>query len=119
MYCSNCGVELSSGWKYCPQCGAATGEGGDNPPRNGRAGRSLVRPREDRQIAGVCAGLARYLGIDVTLVRVLVVCLSIWPPLVGLIFYVICWIVVPNEPLLLMPPANRAAAADSSATNVV
>jgi phage shock protein C len=117
MYCSNCGVELSSGWKYCPQCGAATGEGGI-PFNNGRTGRTLVRLREDRQIAGVCAGLARYLGVDVTLVRVLVVCLSIWPPLVGLIFYVICWIVVPNEPLLLMPPANRTAA-DPSTTNVV
>jgi len=52
----------------------------------------------------VCAGLARYLGIDVTLVRILMVALALCPPSCGLIFYVICWIAMPNDVLLLPPP---------------
>lgn len=106
MFCTNCGTEISGGFCYCPQCGASTGKTGAVPPA-GRPRRPLVRPREDRKIAGVCAGIADYLGMDVTLVRILVVCLSIWPPGVGLIFYIVCWIVVPNEPLYLAPPVDR------------
>lgn len=30
----------------------------------------LYRPMEDRMLAGVCAGLARFFGIDVPLVRI-------------------------------------------------
>jgi phage shock protein PspC (stress-responsive transcriptional regulator) len=58
----------------------------------------------------VCAGLARYFGVDVTLLRILVVVLTIWPVGLGLIFYVICWIVMPNEPLLLTPADNTQLA---------
>lgn len=57
----------------------------------------LRRSRSDRMVAGVVAGLARYLGIDVTLARVLYVVGSIvsaaFP---GLLVYVILWIVVPE-----------------------
>ena len=57
----------------------------------------LRRSRSDRMIAGVVAGLARYLGIDVTLARVLYVVGSIvsvaFP---GLLVYVILWVIVPE-----------------------
>lgn len=103
MYCRSCGIEVSDAFRYCPQCGTGTGK--DSVALStGRPGRVLRRSRDDKQIAGVCAGIARYLGLDVTLVRVLMVCLAFWPPGVGLIIYVVCWIVVPQEPLLLMPP---------------
>jgi phage shock protein PspC (stress-responsive transcriptional regulator) len=72
----------------------------------------LRRSRTNKKIAGVCAGLAEYLNIDVTLMRVLVVCAAIWGG-IGLIFYVVCWFVMPEEPLLL-PPAQDAAANPSS-----
>jgi phage shock protein PspC (stress-responsive transcriptional regulator) len=49
-------------------------------------------------IAGVVAGLARYLGIDVTLARVLYVVGSIisaaFP---GVLVYLLLWIIVPEE----------------------
>ncbi len=58
----------------------------------------LRRSRSDRMVAGVVAGLARYLGIDVTLARVLYVVGSIvsaaFP---GALVYLILWIVVPEE----------------------
>jgi phage shock protein PspC (stress-responsive transcriptional regulator) len=56
----------------------------------------LLRPRDGIMIAGVCAGFARYLGLDVTLVRLAWVLLV---PLggTGLLAYVICWVVIPQE----------------------
>jgi phage shock protein C len=57
--------------------------------------KKLKRSR-DQFIAGVCGGFAEYLGWDVTLVRILYVILSLgsfgFP---GLMFYIICWLVMP------------------------
>ena len=58
---------------------------------------ALVRPRGDRLIAGVCSGLARRFGWNVTAVR-LIALLSIVLPGSQLIIYAICWLVIPNEP---------------------
>jgi phage shock protein C len=58
--------------------------------------RKLVRPREGRMIAGVAAGIARYFGIDATLVRVLWV-LAVCLFGTGLLAYLICWIVIPES----------------------
>ena len=52
----------------------------------------------EAKIAGVCAGFARYAGLDVTLVRVLWVVLTLCPPCPGLIAYVVAWIVMPKDP---------------------
>lgn len=115
MYCSSCGIEIAEGSRYCPQCGTATEKAGFAPDNGGRP-RPLSRPREDRKIGGVCAGVARFLGIDVTLVRILFVVFTFWPPGVGLIVYIICWIVMPQDPLLL-PPVRSAPMEDSTASH--
>ncbi|MGH3117858.1 MAG: PspC domain-containing protein [Gaiellales bacterium] len=57
----------------------------------------LTRSRTDRKIGGVCGGLANYLGMDPTLVRLLWVVLMLATIGVGLLAYVIFWIVVPLE----------------------
>jgi phage shock protein C len=103
MYCNACGTELPATARYCHQCGipTATADPYRPPEIKGR----LTRPQSGKKIAGVCAGLARYLGMDVTLVRIVMVCLIFCPPCIGGIFYLVCWIVVPKEPYLL-PPAN-------------
>ena len=60
--------------------------------------RKLTRSVEDRQIAGVCAGIAMYMGWDVALVRVGYVLLSLASiGFHGLLVYLIMWIVVPEE----------------------
>ena len=51
----------------------------------------------DRQIAGVCGGLAEYFGIDPTLCRVLYVLASILTVLPGFLVYIILWIVIPER----------------------
>ena len=58
--------------------------------------RKLLRPRDGALIGGVCAGIARYFAVDVTLIRllwVLAVCLAG----TGVLAYLICWIVIPRE----------------------
>jgi phage shock protein C len=58
----------------------------------------LYRSRQDRMLGGVCGGLARYLGVDVALMRVLLVVLTVFGVGAGAIGYLIAWIVVPEEP---------------------
>ncbi len=58
-------------------------------------GKKLYRSGDDKMIGGVCGGLAAYFGIDSTIVR-LVAVLSIFTGL-GVIAYLIAWIVVPLE----------------------
>ena len=57
----------------------------------------LRRSRRNKMIAGVCGGLAEWLGWDPTLVRVLYVVVSILSAAFpGLLVYVILWIVMPE-----------------------
>jgi phage shock protein PspC (stress-responsive transcriptional regulator) len=59
--------------------------------------KKLYRSRKDRWVAGVCAGLAEYFGIDPIIVRI-VVLLLILSAGAGLLAYIIAWLVVPEEP---------------------
>ena len=95
MYCTGCGSELPESFRFCPQCGAS--KAGAPPGNTASRLRSLTRPQETKKIAGVCAGIARYLQMDVTLVRILVAILAVYPPGLGLLFYIICWIVMPRD----------------------
>ena len=63
---------------------------------NGMGQKLLRRSRTDRSIAGVCAGLANYLGIDTTLVRILTLCLIIFGGM-SLWVYIILWLLIPEE----------------------
>ncbi len=57
----------------------------------------LYRSRKERMIAGVCGGLADYLSVDPTVVRLLfVLALFLGGP--GGLVYLILWIVVPDAP---------------------
>lgn len=58
----------------------------------------LRRSRRNRMIAGVVAGLADYLGIDITLARVMYVILSVCSAAFpGILVYVLFWIFTPQE----------------------
>ena len=61
------------------------------------ASRKLYRSKTNRQIAGVCGGLAEYFNIDAILIRVLFVLLAVLGGS-GLVLYVAMWIIVPKEP---------------------
>jgi phage shock protein C len=57
----------------------------------------LYRSRKDRKIAGVCGGLAAYLGIDPVIPRLVWVVFALAAG-VGILAYLICWLVIPQEP---------------------
>ncbi len=65
---------------------------------NGTNGpKQLIRPRAGRIVAGVCAGLADYLGVDVNLIRIVFAVLTILGIGTGVLAYLIAWIVIPEE----------------------
>ena len=58
----------------------------------------LRRSRSDRILAGVCGGLAKWLGWSGTTVRLLYVVVSILSvAFPGIIVYIILWLVMPQE----------------------
>ena len=60
-------------------------------------GQPLRRSSRNRVLAGVCGGLAEWLGWDVTLVRILYVAVSVvsvaFP---GMLVYLVLWLVMPK-----------------------
>ncbi len=59
----------------------------------------LYRSRRNSMIAGVCGGLANWLGWDPTLVRVLYVIVSIGSAAFpGILMYLLLWFLMPKEP---------------------
>jgi phage shock protein PspC (stress-responsive transcriptional regulator) len=59
------------------------------------AGRPLRRSRRHRIVAGVCGGLAEWLGWSPLLVRVLFVVVGALPFLSGILVYVVLWLLIP------------------------
>jgi phage shock protein C len=57
----------------------------------------LVRTRDNQMIAGVCGGIARYLGVDPTLVRVAAVVLLVVGFPGALIGYLVAWAIMPQQ----------------------
>jgi phage shock protein C len=58
----------------------------------------LSRSVNQKMIAGICGGLADYFDVDVSIVRLLMVGLALVTALLPMVlFYLIAWIVVPQE----------------------
>jgi phage shock protein C len=109
LYCSGCGVSLAGDARFCSACGKAVFEPGAaayaarpaSPPWG-----PLTRPLAGRKLAGVCRGLANQYGWDVTLIRVIAVVLAVLVFPVGLVAYVLFWVMVPEEPQAVVPTTN-------------
>jgi len=64
---------------------------------SGNGTKVLVRSRKDRMLAGVCAGVAGYFGLDVTLVRVITAVVCIITAGAGVLAYLAAWVIIPEE----------------------
>jgi phage shock protein C len=104
MYCTQCGKESRDSDRYCGQCGSVTGVEGSPPRAASDAApappKRLLLSRKDKKAGGVCAGFAEYLGWDVTIVRLLYICGVVYSGGLGLLAYLIAWIVIPAEPVM-------------------
>lgn len=93
MYCNACGKAIAEDGRFCSYCGTVVGI----PPTPKR----LMRSRTDKKIAGLCAGLAHYFDLDVSLVRVLCFFLTLATGVCpGIVTYLLAWIIIPSEPEL-------------------
>jgi phage shock protein C len=90
MYCTRCGFELREGDRFCSRCGTRTEAAATAPSF------PLHLVKQNKKIAGVCAGFARYLGVDVVLMRVLWLGIALCTG-VGFLVYLAAWIVIPND----------------------
>jgi phage shock protein PspC (stress-responsive transcriptional regulator) len=92
-----------AGSKFCYSCGAKQPEANASWTAQGGAGKKrLMRSSTDKKIGGVCAGLADYFDLDVTIIRV------VWVLLVlcggtGLVLYLVLWLVLPLAPAGVTP----------------
>jgi phage shock protein C len=94
MYCTQCGFELEEQDLFCAKCGKVTRP--DAAPAAGVPVR-LSRPMDQKKIAGVCAGFARYFAVDVTLMRILWIAMTIVTGGLGLLIYLAAWILMPKD----------------------
>jgi len=105
MFCTQCGLELQPQDRYCSQCGKETSA---VPARANLAPQRLALSKRDKKIAGVCSGIAHYLSVDITLVRIVFIILAFAPPGAGVLGYLIAWLMMPND-------EQRATAVEPSA----
>jgi phage shock protein PspC (stress-responsive transcriptional regulator) len=99
MVCVNCQRHIADGSNFCYSCGAkqpVTGAASVSAAEYGGKKR-LVRSSTDKKIGGVCAGLADYFDLDVTLIRIIWL-LAVLCAGTGLLVYVILWMALPLGP---------------------
>lgn len=59
--------------------------------------RKFRRSRDNRMIAGVCGGTAELFGVDAALVRIFLVAATLLGFGIGIVLYLACWIIVPED----------------------
>ena len=59
--------------------------------------KKIERPRVGRMLAGVCAAIANYANVDVTIVRIIYLLATIFTAFSGAIIYFILMLIIPEE----------------------
>lgn len=102
MVCVNCQKQIANGSNFCYNCGAKQPAAGDPAAAaHYGGGKRLMRSSSDKKIAGVCAGLADYFDLDVTVIRICWL-LALFCAGTGLLVYIVLWIALPLAPAGLM-----------------
>ncbi|HXA50924.1 MAG TPA: PspC domain-containing protein [Candidatus Acidoferrum sp.] len=91
MFCTRCGNECREDDRFCCRCGTRTGVGDEIS-----CSKPLMLDKRNKKIAGVCAGFARYLCVDVILVRVIWLAVALTAG-IGVLAYIAAWIIMPSD----------------------
>lgn len=62
------------------------------------SGKVLRRSKQNRIIAGVCAGLGEFFGIDSIWFRIGFLVALLPGGIPGILIYILCWVIIPDEP---------------------
>jgi phage shock protein C len=109
MYCNRCNAEIVDDANFCSSCGAR---------RYSRTShKQLTLSVRDKKISGVCGGIAEYLDVDPTIVRLIWVALSIVPGglVGGVLAYILAWGIIPKAPAFV--PTTVATSQPSAKTS--
>jgi phage shock protein PspC (stress-responsive transcriptional regulator) len=115
MICPNCRRDITEYSNFCYFCGTRQHVAATGPAP---AQKRLMRSAVDSKIAGVCGGIAEYLGVDSTVIRLIWVLLlflpfPIFPAIIG---YFVAWLVMPQAPLpVYVATAPQAQAPSATA----
>jgi phage shock protein PspC (stress-responsive transcriptional regulator) len=84
---------------------------GDDQPVPAADRQVLRRSTTDKQIAGVCGGMAEYFDVDGTAVRLVWVIASIFCGMIigGVIAYLLAWLIIPSAPSASLSTAVSAS----------
>jgi phage shock protein C len=93
MYCTSCGTQIQDTANYCSECGRQTLRRGSAQ----QAPRRLYRLAYDRKWGGVCAGIAKYMDVDVTLIRIAAVAAFFCSGGLVLLAYVVAIFIMPVD----------------------
>jgi len=106
MYCTSCGTQLQDTVNFCSECGSKTGRA--MLPQG--APRRLFRLAYDKKLGGVCSGLAKYLDVDVTLVRIAMVAVFFCSGGLVLLAYIVACFIMPVDYGLPVPASGTVHA---------
>jgi len=107
MYCNHCGREIADSSNFCSACGGRQ--------RQRIFQKQLTLSATDKKLGGVCGGIAEYLNVDPTIVRLIWVALSVVPGgfVGGALAYFLAWIIIPKAPAFASATASTASAEPS------
>jgi phage shock protein PspC (stress-responsive transcriptional regulator) len=82
-----------------------------NEPIQDRGRSQLYRSTDNRRLGGVCGGIAEYLSLDATVIRVAWVVLAIVPGAIvfGVLAYLVAWFIMPTRPNVSLATTTATA----------
>ena len=109
LYCSSCGAANEEFATYCASCGEDLSQAREKKDKSQTTSQTsstttsteekkLLRSREDKMVTGLSAGLAKYLDMDVDLVRLIWVIAFLVTGGTAIVIYLVMALAIPLEP---------------------